>query len=403
MKKRNNEICLNTKYKNKVLYSKKFSLISVIILILCFTLILPGCGNNEPSKTVVGGDDYYNDDQNADNNQDVNQNEYENEEDEENSYVGIWVSKPIYWSGAIYGEAIEIYSYDNNTIEFERRRYAPEKHGTLNWEEVKNSRIHDTVEIKKAHIGHGIPYFDLLKDPKNIYNFSVYIDGDSLYFEEYGKEENLLYPSDFTSLDTCVAFFNIAYEDYTDSFYNGFKLENNKSVSDYTEEDFLPDFDWKQITVDMIKDSATSIYKQIENTVKKDKKKYGVDEIYSVYFTFSAEKNFSDDIKNLNITVWAKYFYEKPDEEGFDVDVIERYVKATGTFNGITKIEYPDEDFKQTDSLKEKFDSYYSITNGTVEEYDNYRDEYIHVEDDTKDLMFKENGDLLDYIYKYKY
>ena len=62
MKKRNNEICLNTKYKNKVLYSKKFSLISVIILILCFTLILPGCGNNEPSKTVVGGDDYYNDD-----------------------------------------------------------------------------------------------------------------------------------------------------------------------------------------------------------------------------------------------------------------------------------------------------------------------------------------------------
>ena len=403
MKKRNNEICLNTKYKNKVLYSKKFSLISVIILILCFTIILPSCGNNEPSKTVVGGDDYYNDDQNADNNQDVNQNEYENEEDEENSYVGIWVSKPIYWSGAIYGEAIEIYSYDNNTIEFERRRYAPEKHGTLNWEEVKNSRIHDTVEIKKAHIGHGIPYFDLLKDPKNIYNFSVYIDGDSLYFEEYGKEENLLYPSDFTSLDTCVAFFNIAYEDYTDSFYNGFKLENNKSVSDYTEEDFLPDFDWKQITVDMIKDSATSIYKQIENTVKKDKKKYGVDEIYSVYFTFSAEKNFSDDIKNLNITVWAKYFYEKPDEEGFDVDVIERYVKATGTFNGITKIEYPDEDFKQTDSLKEKFDSYYSITNGTVEEYDNYRDEYIHVEDDTKDLMFKENGDLLDYIYKYKY
>lgn len=290
MKKRNNEICLNTKYKNKVLYSKKFSLISVIILILCFTLILTGCGNNEPSKTVVGGDDYYNDDQNIDNNQDVNQNEYENEEDEENSYVGIWVTKPIYWLGAIYGEAIEIYSYDNNTIEFERRRYAPEKHGTLNWEEVKNSRIHDTVEIKKAHIGHGIPYFDLLKDPNNIYNFSVYIDDDSLYFEEYGKEENLLYPSDFTSLDTCLAFFNIAYEDYTDSFNDGFKLENNKSVSDYTEEDFIPDFDWKQITVDMIKDSATSIYKQIENTVKKDKKKYGVDEIYSVYFTFSAEK-----------------------------------------------------------------------------------------------------------------
>ena len=403
MKKRNNEICLNTKYKNKVLYSKKFSLISVIILILCFTLILPGCGNNEPSKTVVGGDDYYNDDQNIDNNQDVNQNEYENEEDEENSYVGIWVTKPIYWLGAIYGEAIEIYSYDNNTIEFERRRYAPEKHGTLNWEEVKNSRIHDTVEIKKAHIGHGIPYFDLLKDPNNIYNFSVYIDDDSLYFEEYGKEENLLYPSDFTSLDTCLAFFNIAYEDYTDSFNDGFKLENNKSVSDYTEEDFIPDFDWKQITVDMIKDSATSIYKQIENTVKKDKKKYGVDEIYSVYFTFSAEKNFSGNIKDLNVTVWAGYSYEDPNYDLEGDYMIYRYVKATGTFDGITKIEYSDEDFKWTDSLDKELDSYYSITNGTVEEYDNYRDEYIHVEDDTKDLMFKENGDLLDYIYKYNY
>lgn len=409
MKKRNNEICLNTKYKNKVLYSKKFSLISVIILILCFTLILPGCGNNEPSKTVVGGDDYYNDDQNVDNNQDVNQNEYENEEDEENSYVGIWVSKPIYYLGYIYDVVIEISSYENDTVEFERREYVGNKNSgyedgwdVFNWEELKEYRIHNTSETKKAHVGHGIPCFDLLKSG-SLHNKTIYMDGDLLYFDEYGNEEYLLYPSNFSSIDNCLAFLNNVYKHYNYSHSDGLELENNNTASEYTEEDFLPDFDWKQITVDMIKDSATSIYKQIENTVKKDKKKYGVDEIYSVYFTFSAEKNFSDDIKNLNITVWAKYFYEKPDEEGFDVDVIERYVKATGTFNGITKIEYPDEDFKQTDSLKEKFDSYYSITNGTVEEYDNYRDEYIHVEDDTKDLMFKENGDLLDYIYKYKY
>lgn len=395
MKKRNNEICLNTKYKNKVLYSKKFSLISVIILILCFTIILPGCGNNEPSKTVVGGDNYYNDDQNVDNNQDVNQNEYENEEEEENSYVGIWVSKPIYWLGAIYGEAIEIYSYDNNTIEFERRRYAPEKHGTLNWEEVKNSRIHDTVEIKKAHIGHGIPYFDLLKDPQNIYNFSVYIDGDSLYFEEYGKEENLLYPSDFTSLDTCVAFFNIAYEDYTDSFYNGFKLENNKSVSDYTEEDFLPDFDWKQITVDMIKGSTESIYNEIINSLKKDIKNFDESRIYGNRFlTFSAEKNFSSDIKNLNITVWLEY-------DGNNDRVTSTYIKATGTFDGITKIEYSGKDFKLTDSLLENLKTYEDITYREIHEYDNYRNDYIRVEDNSNCMEFKENGNMLDYVCRF--
>lgn len=409
MKKRNNEICLNTKYKNKVLYSKKFSLISVIILILCFTLILPGCGNNEPSKTVVGGDGYYNDDQNVDNNQDVNQNEYENEEDEENSYVGIWVTKPIYRYGTVYSEVVKISSYENDTVEFEHKEYVGNINSdyedgwdVFNWEELKASRSHGTSEIEKAHIGHGIPCFDL-QNTNSLHSGTIYIDDNLLYFNEYGNEEFLMYPSDFTSIDTCLAFLNIVYKHYHYSYSDGLELENNNTVSDYTEEDFIPDFDWKQITVDMIKDSATSIYKQIENTVKKDKKKYGVDEIYSVYFTFSAEKNFSGDIKDLNITVWAGYSYEDPNYDLEGDYMIYRYVKATGTFDGITKIEYSDEDFKWTDSLDKELDSYYSITNGTVEEYDNYRDEYIHVEDDTKDLMFKENGDLLDYIYKYNY
>lgn len=400
MKKRNNEICLNTKYKNKVLYSKKFSLISVIILILCFTLILPGCGNNEPSKTIVGGDDYYNDDQNVDNNQDVNQTEYENEEDEENSYVGIWVTKPIYRYGTVYSEVVKISSYENDTVEFERKEYVGNINSdyedgwdVFNWEELKPSRSHGTSEIEKAHVGHGIPCFEF-HDSNSLRGGTIYIDDNFLYFNEYGNEEFLMYPSDFTSIDTCLAFLNNVYKHYHYSYSDGLELENNNTVSDYTEEDFIPDFDWKQITVDMIKDSATSIYKQIENTVKKDKKKYGVDEIYSVYFTFSAEKNFSGDIKDLNITVWLEY-------DGNNDRVTSTYIKATGTFDGITKIEYSGKDFKLTDSLLENLKTYEDITYREIHEYDNYRNDYIRVEDNSNCMEFKENGNMLDYVCRF--
>lgn len=401
MKKRNNEKCLNTKYKNKVLYSKKFSLISVIILILCFTIILPGCGNNEPSKTVVGGDDYYNDDQNVDNNQDVNQNEYENEEDEENGYVGIWVTKPIYRYGTVYSEVVKISSYENDTVEFERREYVGNINSdyedgwdVFNWEELKPSRSHGTSEIEKAHVGHGIPCFDF-HDSNSLHGGTIYIDDNFLYFNEYGNEEFLMYPSDFTSIDTCLAFLNIVYKHYHYSHSDGLELENDNTVSDYTEEDFIPDFDWKQITVDTIKSSTESIYNEIINSLKKDIKNFDESRIYSNRFLiFSAEKNFSDDIKNLNITVWLEY--DNNDGRGTYT-----HIKATGTFDGITKIEYSGKDFKLTDSLLEKLKTYEDITYGEKHEYDNYRNDYIRVEDNSNCMKFKENGNMLDYVCRF--
>lgn len=401
MKKRNNEICINTKYKNKVLYSKKFSLISVIILILCFTLILTGCGNNEPSKTVVGGDDYYNDDQNIDNNQDVNQNKYENEEDEENSYVGIWVTKPIYRYGTVYSEVVKISSYENDTVEFEHKEYVGNINSdyedgwdVFNWEELKASRSHGTSEIEKAHIGHGIPCFDL-QNTNSLHSGTIYIDDNLLYFNEYGNEEFLMYPSDFTSIDTCLAFLNIVYKHYHYSYSDGLELENNNTVSDYTEEDFIPDFDWKQITVDMIKDSTESIYNEIINSLKKEIKKFDESRIYGNRFLiFSAEKNFCDDIKNLNITVWLEY-------DNNDYQGTYTYIKATGTFDSITKIEYSGKDFKLTDSLLEKLRTYEDITYGEIHEYDNYRNDYIRVEDNSNCMKFKENGNMLDYVCRF--
>lgn len=401
MKKRNNKICFNAKSKNKVLYSKKFSLISVIILILCFALILPGCGNNEPSKTVVGGDDYYNDDQNIDNSQDVNQTEYENEEDEENSYVGIWVTKPIYRYGTVYSEVVKISSYENDTVEFERKEYVGNINSdyedgwdVFNWEELKPSRSHGTSEIEKAHVGHGIPCFDF-HDSNSLHGGTIYIDDNLLYFNEYGNEEFLMYPSDFTSIDTCLAFLNIVYKHYHYSHSDGLELENDNTVSDYTEEDFIPDFDWKQITVDTIKSSTESIYNEIINSLKKDIKNFDESRIYGNRFLiFSAEKNFSDDIKNLNVTIWLEY--DNNDDRGTYT-----YIKATGTFDGITKIEYSGKDFKLTDSLLEKLKTYEDITYGEKHEYDNYRNDYIRVEDNSNCMKFKENGNMLDYVCRF--
>mgnify|MGYP004624069389 CR=1 FL=1 len=69
--------------------------------------------------------------------------------------------------------------------------------------------------------------------------------------------------------------------------------------------------------------------------------------------------------------------------------------------DGITKIEYSGKDFKLTDSLLENLKTYEDITYREIHEYDNYRNDYIRVEDNSNCMEFKENGNMLDYVCRF--
>ncbi|MDY4813135.1 MAG: hypothetical protein SO152_04710, partial [Ruminococcus sp.] len=150
------------------------------------------------------------------------------------------------------------------------------------------------------------------------------------------------------------------------------------------------------ITVDMIKDLSISINKQIEKMVEKDNKNFIFENTRDIYFTFSADKNFSGDIKELEITVWEECIYEDLETADETGGLIWKYFKATGTFEKITKIEYPDEDFDWNETQEEMISEYFQATQG----YD-YTGKYIHVDDDSDRLLFVENENTLDYLYRY--
>lgn len=129
----------NSKIKSKIekLNSKQLFNICIITVILCFTLIFPGCSNEERTQTVNTGSDYGF--RNIFNGVSNNQNDYEDTDENESDYVGIWVSKPMVSLGIIYAEAIEICMYDGETVEFERREYIANKKRGLEWKEDKKS------------------------------------------------------------------------------------------------------------------------------------------------------------------------------------------------------------------------------------------------------------------------
>lgn len=395
MKQQNKNNKGKTKLIKENLNSKQLFNICIITVILCFTFIFPGCSNEKRTQTINTGSNYGF--RNIFNGVSNNQNDYEDTEESESDYVGIWVSKPMVSLGIIYAEAIEICMYDGETVEFERREYIATKKRGLVWEEDKQSRIHKTTEIKKGYIKHGIPYFDLY-NPERYNNHKIYID-DVLYYGEYEAEENKLYPSDFTSMDNCIYFLNDIYNgEYTSDLDEIEFKEDKGTVSDYSEEDFIPEYDKSAITVDMIKDLSISINKQIEKMVEKYNKNFRLARTRQIYFTFSADKNFSGDIKKLEITVWEECTcedLETADETGGE---IWKYIKATGTFENITKIEYPDEDFDWDETQEELISEYRHAIQG----YD-YRGKYIQVndEEDSDRLLFVENENTLDYLYQY--
>ena len=391
MKQQNKNKNSEIKSEKEKLNSKQLFNICIITVILCITLIFPGCISEKRTQTINTVSDYGF--RNILNGVSNNQNDYEDTDENESDYVGIWVSKPMVSLGIIYAEAIEICMYDGETVEFERREYIATKKRGLVWEEDEKSRIHKTTEIKKGYIKHGIPYFDLY-NPERYNNHKIYID-DVLYYGEYETEEKKLYPSDFTSMDNCIYFLNDIYNgEYTSDLDEIEFKEDKGTVSDYTEEDFIPEYDKTAITVDMIKDLSISINKQIEKMVEKDNKNFIFENTREIYFTFSADKNFSGDIKKLEITVWEECIYEDLETADETGGLIWKYFKATGTFENITKIEYPDEDFDWNETQEEMISEYFQATQG----YD-YTGKYIHVDDDSDRLLFVENENTLDYLY----
>lgn len=232
---------------------------------------------------------------------------------------------------------------------------------------------------QKAHIGHGVPYFDLY-NPEYMYNRKIYLDDDVLYYSEYQKDKFAMYLSDFTSLDTCLSFFEDVYRGYE---MDGEKIiiEDKGTVADYSEDDFVSDFYPGAITEQMVSKYSDSIDSYIEKKVLKENKEYNGGQ---AYFTFTTEKDFSGDIKDIKITVWKEFYYDsdpmKPD-----------WIKATGTFKKITKIEYPGKDF-DAESVSDMIDGFFDACNGMESPYRKINTAFR--------FMYLAHNDEVEYLYE---
>ena len=377
-----------SKSENLSFYKKLFIILVAAIVVVTSITGITNCTANilkkdeQPSQSSMIN---YTQNDNNDN------SDYDNNDDD-SKYLGIWISYPFVAPNFAYAYGINIKSYDGKTVDFEYYYFNGTLYDdqTIDWS--LNTKNDDTEEkTATVKLKNGVPVFDLYEDYEYT-NKMIYLDDDVLYYEEYGKKDYSMHLSDFSGINTCLKFFNDAYFEYeteTTSFGN---LTNKDitikrvDVSDYSESDYTIKYEPDTITEKDLKPYAETLYKQLEEKIKKEKKNYSLG---TSYLVFSIDKEFSDDIVDLDLELCVEATMKKDEKQEF------KWINVWSTgkkFENYTVYDEDDEDFDEDFSPE----IYVDIFEGNCVDY-------IQVPSNPNLYYFDDNqSDDLEYVYKYK-